>query len=206
VSSSLTIEERRYLNQLLAGLVATPASVVLVGSHARGTPRDGSDVDLLIVGGRDVQPARGRFQLILSSEEDLRSRLEQGDDFASWVLRFGKPLQGRSGWNNLRSRLSELDRWPDAELKFKKAARHLRTSKALLELGDEAAAKDEAEIALSHLARGRLLGAGVFPLSRPELGAQLRGIGEDALASALSSTETPVSELVDMLEELLPSD
>ncbi|MGZ5213635.1 MAG: hypothetical protein ACXWXM_07975 [Actinomycetota bacterium] len=71
---------------------------------------------------------------------------------------------------------------------------------------DEAAAKDEAEIALSHLARGRLLEAGVFPLSRPELDAQSRGIGEDVLARALSSTETAASELVDVLEELLPCD
>lgn len=54
-------------------------------------------------------------------------------------------------------------------------------------MGDLDAADEEARFALSHLARAILLAAGVFPLSRPELAAQLEEIGETDLARLLST-------------------
>lgn len=56
---------------------------------------------------------------------------------------------------------------------------------ALAGIGDDWAAHEQWILELTHLARARLLRSGVFPASRPELVAQLEGIGAKQLATKL---------------------
>lgn len=81
-----------------------PERVVLFGSHARGSPMDDSDVDLLVVlpfkGDRVKQSVairmklRPRFpvDLLVYTPEKVRSRLKMGDEFMLEVLEKGKVL------------------------------------------------------------------------------------------------------------------
>ena len=81
-----------------------PERILLFGSHARGTPTDDSDVDVLVVmrlprGRRDVRqaatirdrvPAPFPMDLLVRSPEQIARRLAQGDSFVAEVLRHGR--------------------------------------------------------------------------------------------------------------------
>jgi predicted nucleotidyltransferase len=81
-----------------------PERVVLFGSHAYGSPDDGSDVDLLVVmphRGHSAQQAafirqqvRARFplDLIVRSPANIRQRIKMGDSFLHEILSKGKIL------------------------------------------------------------------------------------------------------------------
>jgi predicted nucleotidyltransferase len=78
--------------------------VILFGSHARGTPTQDSDVDLLIVAsfeGRSVDKSveirlklRPSFpvDLLVRTPEKIRQRLDIGDQFIKDILKGGKVL------------------------------------------------------------------------------------------------------------------
>ncbi|MBM4040922.1 MAG: nucleotidyltransferase domain-containing protein [Planctomycetes bacterium] len=78
--------------------------IILFGSHADGTPTEDSDVDLLVVAsheGRSWEHAaaiRSRLRpgfpvdLMVRSPEELRARLDMGDDFFREITEHGKPL------------------------------------------------------------------------------------------------------------------
>ena len=84
-----------------------PDKIILFGSHAYGTPRDDSDVDILV-----VMPARnqldqaGRIRLavprafpmdlIVRTPENLRWRLEEGDWFLREIVSRGKVLYDKA--------------------------------------------------------------------------------------------------------------
>ena len=195
----LSLLDRRHLVEALSAVGRSATAVVLVGSRARGVGDASSDIDLLVVSSGPRLHAAGRVQIIQASEEELERRLEMGDDFAAWVIRYGKPIQGRSRWRALRDRLSTIQQWPDARIKWKKARTHVEAARSLLDLGDRDAALEEAKVGLSHLARALLLDRGVFPLSRPELPGQLTAIGERELAQAMSSGDGEVDVLVPLL-------
>ncbi len=206
-TGAITTQERRYLQELLIRLSRDSAAVVLVGSRARGTVDEWSDIDLLAIRTGEVPETKGRVQIIQATEQELEERLDRGDDFAAWVLRFGKPVFGRRSWEELKARLSARERWPDPGIKRRKALEHLRAAHALDDLGDEEAAEEEARTALIHLARAVLLEHGVFPLSRPELSEQLEAIEAMQLARASISRDMPREELLSILDsELSPSE
>jgi uncharacterized protein len=93
---------RRYVNEIVREF--HPERVILFGSHADGTPRKDSDVDLLIVMPHTVpaveQAARIRrklpagfpLDLIVRSPRMVRKRLQMGDDFLRGILEHGKVL------------------------------------------------------------------------------------------------------------------
>jgi predicted nucleotidyltransferase len=80
-----------------------PEQIILFGSHAYGTPDEGSDVDILV-----VMPARNELSqatrirlavercfpmdLIVRTPENLRRRLEEGDWFLREIVSRGKVL------------------------------------------------------------------------------------------------------------------
>jgi len=78
--------------------------IILFGSHAEGRPTEDSDVDLLVVApheGRGWEHAaaiRSRLRpgfpvdLVVRSPEELRERLDMGDDFFREIAEHGKPL------------------------------------------------------------------------------------------------------------------
>jgi predicted nucleotidyltransferase len=192
----LSLLDRRHLVEALSAVGRSATAVVLVGSRARGVGDASSDIDLLVVSSGPTPRVRGRVQIIQVSEEELERRLKMGDDFPAWVIRYGKPIQGLSRWRALRDRLSTIQPWPDARIKWTKARTHVEAAGSLLYLGDRDAALEEAKIGLSHLARALLLERGVFPLSRPELAEQLDAIGETDLAGAMTSVDGDVDVLV----------
>ncbi|MGH2659013.1 MAG: nucleotidyltransferase domain-containing protein [Actinomycetota bacterium] len=200
---ALSNAERRALQEVLQDIPKEATVVLLVGSWARGASDDWSDIDILVVGSGHVPRARGRVQVLQASRDQLVERLEQGDDFVSWVIRFAKPIRGRSHWQQLKAWLSTRDRWPNAELKRQKAAVHLKRAQSLAAMGDEDAAEEEARLSLSHLARAVLLERGVFPLSRPELSGQLEDLSEQEFARALAWPDGSTSELLHLLETKL---
>ena len=85
----------------------SPARIILFGSYARGTPRDGSDIDLLVVKNtrenprqrwltvrRIVRPLTGQIPIspLVMTENELKRRIAAGDHFIKEILREGKVL------------------------------------------------------------------------------------------------------------------
>ncbi len=191
-----SLAERKYLRGLLwSSPQGTP--VVLVGSWARGTANTRrSDIDVLVMEEHDGPLPPPRIQLIVITQEELRRRVRAGDDFGQWALRFGVPLAGRHLWEELRKQLLSDAPWPKGESQLKHAWKKLKTARDLFRMGDLPAAEEEIRFALSHLARAELLSAGIFPLSRQELPAQLQGAGKPRLAEMIGGTNsaTPMSK------------
>ncbi len=155
------------------------ATVVLVGSEARDARTWRSDVDVLVLheSGHRIRLKRpGDIHLQQDSRTRFLERLEEGDDYPSWALRFGRPIRDPDGWWAKQS-TAELENphWPDWRPKVEHARKRIRLASELLEVGDTDAASEELLFAASHVARAILLEAGEFPLSRPELPSQLEG-------------------------------
>jgi hypothetical protein len=179
------LTQRKHLRMFLTTLAPRQA-VVLVGSWPRhkATPR-WSDIDLLVIGGSPPPHASNGLQVIFMTASDFEGRTMRGDDFTQWALRFGVPLTARDTWRQLKAELLPLAPWPDYHSKLSQAKTRLNAAKELLAMGDVEAAEEEMRYALSHLARGKLLQARTYPLSKQELPEQLQALGERRLASTL---------------------
>jgi uncharacterized protein len=83
-----------------------PAQIIVFGSYANGTPREDSDVDVLVVmplarGHRHVEqaaairervPAPFPMDVIVRSPQQIARRLALGDGFIASVLRDGQTM------------------------------------------------------------------------------------------------------------------
>lgn len=119
-------------------------------------------------------------------------RLDEGDDYPMWALRFGIPQHDPDDWWAIQvDREKRRPHWPDWTTKVDPALKRMRLAGELLETRDRDAAAEEYLYAASHIARATLLRSGVFPSSRPEIPGQLAQID---------------SELDDTLEELIDGD
>jgi predicted nucleotidyltransferase len=189
--SSPNLAERKRLRGVVTDAAPTARAVVLIGSFARGTAvRPISDLDVLIVTD-DLRAANRDLHVVPMSADRLRERVLSGDDFAQWALRYGVPLSGRAWWEARRRELGAIAPWPAADRKFQLADERLKVIEDLFALGDSDATQYELRFAASLLARGLLLGAGIFPLSRPELPGQLNSIGCTWLAQLLQELAEP---------------
>ena len=173
-----------------AGLANT-ATVVLVGSGARGVRNPRSDIDILVLrdDGRRIRLERpGDVHLQQISRSRFLGRLEKGDDYPCWALRLGVPLHDPDGWwaGQVAAELGS-PHWPDWRAKVEHARKRMRMASELLDTGDVDAASEEFLFAASHVARATLLRHGVFPLSRPELPSQV------------DSADPALARLLDML-------
>jgi predicted nucleotidyltransferase len=185
MSGALTLIERRFLQRTLENARHADC-VVLVGSVARGTRMDATgDLDILVVNGDAPKLLHPGVQTTLMTLEALEERVLTGDDFAQWALRFGVSVRGHSRWTELRERLLKHAPWPDSDAKRAQARKRLVHATELLEMDDASAAQEELLYGISHLARASLLEAGVYPLSRPEMGGQLLKVGAHELAKLL---------------------
>ena len=160
-----------------AGL-ADAATVVLVGSGARGALNWRSDIDVLVLHDDRIRLKRpGDIHLQQDSRSRFIRRLENGDDYPGWALRFGMPMRDPDGWWAERVAAErENPHWPDWRAKMEHARKRIRMALDLLEVEDMDAASEELLFATSHVARATLLKEGVFPLSRPELPTQLEDV------------------------------
>jgi hypothetical protein len=84
--------------------------------------------------------------------------------------------------------IAERKTWPDAERKRAHAVKSLDLARRFVRTQDQDGALVQVRTALSLAARARLLGAGVFPLARAELPAQLEAIGCSKTAHDLAET------------------
>lgn len=188
-------DAREWVTRLVSYLCAQPQvrAVVLYGSAVRDV-EDSADVDLLFVYEGyppifESPPLDVDVRGYESTEID--AQIAAGHDVLGWALRFGAPVWERSRfWSDLvaRWRLKLPLPLPEtAEARAEKAGRYYQELSAA---GDDEAARDQLLTMLTQQARARLLRAGVFPGSRPELPAQLFEIGEGVLADRLSQSIT----------------
>ena len=156
-------------------------------------------MDLLVVGEQlpIVKRRLDQLHVQVLTIDELWERLRAGDDFAAWCVRYGVPLLTSDSWLQV-VKSPEANAWPDWRRKLRHAARRLALASMLLETGDLAAAAEEMLYASSHTARAILLRAGVFPLSRPEIIAQLGELGQYALPKLLQelSDKEPTKRLL----------
>jgi len=159
-------------------------AIILVGSAARNARTEDSDIDILLVGRERPRVPRNfpGLHIQTSSSQDFRRNLRNGEDFESWCVRLGVPLFDGGQWAEILAS-EEAKTWPRWELKVVHGARRLFFANEFIEMGDDLAASEELIYTLGHVARGLLLKAGVFPLSRPELADQIRTLGYPHLAT-----------------------
>lgn len=165
------------LDALASSGMLNSATVVLVGSSARRSMHERSDIDVLVVHDDDRRISLDRpgdIHLQQDSRSRFIKRLEDGDDYPGWALRYGIPVRDPAGWWS-RQVAAELDNphWPDWRPKADYAKKRINIAGQLLDTGDVDAASEEMMFAASHVARAVLLQHGQFPLSRMELASQL---------------------------------
>ena len=168
------------LDALAESGLADTATVVLVGSAARGAMNARSDMDVLVLhcDGRRIRLRRpGDIHLQQSSRSRFLQRLEDGDDYPGWALRLGIPVRDPEKWWATQAAAESANpHWPDWQAKVSHAGKRIRMATALLDVGDLEAASEELLFGTSHVARAILLKHGTFPLSRPEMPSQLKEI------------------------------
>jgi predicted nucleotidyltransferase len=193
VTRKATREATRVLDKLAELGEAETSTVILMGSCARDVTHERSDVDILVIrpedhgdGGRIKLDRPGHIDLQQDTRARFLRRLEEGDDYPAWALRFGVPIRDPGGWWDEQMRAEKnTPHWPDWRPKIKLAERRLVVAGGLLDAGDMGAASEELMFATSQVARAILLKKGEFPLSRMELPSQLRSRSPD-LAEFLS--------------------
>jgi hypothetical protein len=110
-----------------------------------------------------------------------------GHDLLGWALRYGRLIcEHDHYWTHLQARWQTSSPLPDPTISEKRASKAEAFYRDLRSLGDSAAAHEQLISLLTHKAWARLLRAGVYPASRPELPTQLRGIGDQSLAKRLT--------------------
>jgi hypothetical protein len=136
-------------------------ATVVIGSAARQTDGAKSDLGVLLVGDKVLSvphfhPHPLHIQTI--AKGNFLRRLESGDDFVAWSLRFGIPIKGRKYWNTIKDS-REAQVWPDWRRKIPQAALKLAIARSLLETEDVRSAAEDTLYSTGHTARALLLKA-----------------------------------------------
>lgn len=88
-----------------------PEKIILFGSYAYGTPREDSDIDLLVIMNTDSRPVRKAIEicralqydfpmdLLVRTPEDIERRYKGCDPLICYALDKGKVLYERTGIN-----------------------------------------------------------------------------------------------------------
>jgi len=172
-------------------LAAKADALVLTGSTARQARTEISDLDYHLVGPPlEVGDLPPDLDLHVVSPDELTARLQEGDDFTQWSLRFGCVIFDTGVVRECIAAIEAHEMWPDVTRKAEQARKSLRTARAMVESGDRDAAVEQVRTALTMFARWRLLSAHEFPLSRAELPSQLAAIGHAVIANDLELTIT----------------
>jgi hypothetical protein len=175
----------------------------LTGSTARGTRTSISDLDYHVVG---ISIPHGdlpaELDIHVVSAPVLRTRIEEGDDFTQWSLRFGRVIFDRGIVHESRCLIEQRHLWPDVNRKAEQATKSLKIARMMVQSGDQDAAVEQVRTALTLVARWQLLLRREFPLSRGELPEQLRDLGSSDLAARLSATIAGCPALEQLAESL----
>jgi hypothetical protein len=115
--------------------------------------------------------------------DKVPSLIAGGHDLLGWAMRYGVLIcEHDEYWSRLGAKWPGGAPLPDPAIAETRASRAEAFHHELRRLGDRDAAQEQLVSLLTHRAWARLLRAGVFPASRPELAEQLRGIGDRSLA------------------------
>ena len=98
---TVEIRTKPVLDTLMREGLTDTATVVLVGSVARGAMNTRSDIDVLVLhaDSRRLRLKRpGDIHLQQDSRSRFLRRLQNGDDYPAWALRFGTPMHDPDGW------------------------------------------------------------------------------------------------------------
>lgn len=196
-----TPAQRRITEALLARARELDAEAfALTGSTARSQRTAISDLDYHVIGPRPSRAGLAdEVDIVATDAGRFWEKLRAGDDYVQWTLRFGCVLLDRTGVFREGMRILSTERlWPDTARKHARLPSHRRHAQRLIELGDRDAAQEQVRAALTSAARAVLLDAGVFPLSRTELPAQLHAIGRARLAFALRAAIDEVLSLPEL--------
>lgn len=162
------------------------SAFALTGSTARARRTAISDLDYHVIGERpshnDLPDDVDVYATDLSG---FWRKLNQGDDFVQWTLRYGCVLFDEGPFHQGMQHLASDDLWPSPGLKFARLAEHIRLARRLISMGDRDAAQDQVRATLTSVSRGLLLAARIFPLARAELPQQLTAAGFPELGQAL---------------------
>jgi hypothetical protein len=185
-----TPEQRAITATVMRRAIALGVSgFALTGSTARKRRTAISDLDYHVIGKRpDVSDLPGDVDVVATSAARFRDRLIDGDDFVQWTLRCGCILFDSGPMRNGVRLIVEMDLWPNGQRKLDSLTMHRAEVERLIQMGDRSAAHEQLRAMLTTAARGRLLQARVFPLTRKELPAQLERAGYVPLARALGRT------------------
>ncbi|HEX8671432.1 MAG TPA: hypothetical protein VF710_06065 [Longimicrobium sp.] len=189
-------EAREWSRRMVHTACANPdvLAVVAIGSAVRAVEA-ADDVDFLIVRASEETPELGPLPLdvdVLAYPAALvDDKLAAGHDLLGWAVQFGVLVYERQRfWSCLTERWMNRVPLPSADHAAERAARARRLTEELRAVGDLDAAAEQNVWWLTQDARARLIRAGVYPASRPELAEQLRGIGAypqaDELEAALA--------------------
>lgn len=204
-----TAELRRITDLVLSRAESSGAlGVALTGSTARAKRTKISDLDYHVVGSRpDVNDLPADVDIYESAPDGMRAKLLNGDDFVQWTLCCGCILYDRGPFREAAELIVSRDLWPDATSKLRRLPELRRLAQRLIAVGDRDAAQDHVRATLTSAARAVLLQRGAFALARSELPTQLREIGVDALADALTVCiyeEPTLEELRDAVRLIEP--
>jgi hypothetical protein len=176
-------------------------ALLLTGSTARGSRTSISDLDYHLIGvpiPHEDLPAELDIHVVSSAT--LEVRLEEGDDFTQWSLRFGLVIFDHGIVRDSLRLIERLGLWPDVSRKADQATKSLKIARAMVHSGDQDAAVEQVRTALTLAARWRLLAAHRFPLSRGELPGQLGELGLVDLAAGLAATINDYPGLEELAE------
>jgi hypothetical protein len=164
---------------------------VAIGSAVRDATHASSDVDFTLIY-HDLKPDL----LCPPIEVDVRpfrrdaveDDLARGHDVLGSAVQFGRLVCEHEGyWTRLRARWQGRVPLPSVDAAHERERRARAQARTLILHGDTDAAKEMVLSLLTHRARARLAASGVYPASKPELPAQLRSMGDAALAVELES-------------------
>src|SRR5437868_1009892 len=177
-------------------------AIIAIGSSVRPRGHRRSDFDLLLLyqGARPTIKAPVEVDVRLFSTERIDTEIANGNDILGWAIQFGIALHDPRGyWRQLQDSWRGRLPLPSAAEARRRADQSLARAVEMLNEGDDSAADDLLLAALTQFARQRLIQAGVFPASRPELPDQLRQLREnDSLARLLDDamfTDVPPTRL-----------
>lgn len=185
-------------------------AIVVMGSVVRDHSHRRSDFDLLLIhrGKRPSIKTPPEVDLRLVSTDRIEQLISEGQEIVCWALQFGSALYDPElFWHNLEQSWTGRVPFPSAREARARGQKTLSRAIEMLQSGDDSAADDLVLAALTQFARERLILAGVFPASRPELPKQLRELNKnDALAQILDDAmfnESDPADLVNTLQQVL---
>ena len=174
------------------------AAIIAIGSSIREVPHS-ADVDLLVIYHSkkpDLNNPPIDVDIHMYESLTLNELISNGHEALVWAIQLGcLVIEQNNYWTNLSAHWKSRVPFPSAEKAALRAAKSKKIYMELALLGDEDAKFEEYITMLTHLARERLLRAGVFLYSRPELPRQLKSIGENNISKELEDALIKRSKL-----------